>query len=174
MTKRILIPIVLVVVAVLLIVRLVIFGMNRGFAPVVPATSPTSTVATTTSTVVYTNSAYGFSFTLPASWERYTIVTSTWTGYPPPVTHGPMISIRSPLWTAAVPTQDIPIMVFTLAEWSAVSSGTMSVSAAPIPPSELGRNSRYVFALPARYNYAYPAGFEEVQSILDGNPLHAF
>jgi len=29
------------------------------------------------------------------------------------------------------------------------------IGAAPINPSELGRNTKYVFALPARYNYAF-------------------
>ena len=38
-------------------------------------------------------------------------------------------------------------------------------------PKELGRNSKYVFALPARYNFAFPTGFEEVEDILAGNPL---
>ena len=64
-------------------------------------------------------------------------------------------------------------MIFTQSQWLAVSTGTMPmpVSAAPIPPSELGQNSQYVFALPARYNFAYPADYQEVQTILAGNPL---
>ncbi len=134
------------------------------------------------STVSYTNNEYGFTVTLPADWQGYTIVTSTWSGTGdegcpaagcPQVT-GPIISIRNPLWTSSTPTQDIPIMVFTPSEWSAVNAGTMAVSAAPIPPSELGQNAQYVFALPARYNYAYPQGWQEVQTIIAGNPLQAF
>ena len=101
-------------------------------------------------------------------------MTSTWTGYATTTVHGPVISIRSPLWTSSTPTQDIPIMIFTPGEWSAVSSGTMPVSAAPISPSELGQNTNYVFALPARYNYAYPQGWQDVQTIMQGNPLQAF
>jgi hypothetical protein len=46
------------------------------------------------------------------------------------------------------------------------------VSAAPIPPSELGRNSSYVFALPARYNFAFLPGYEAVDKLLQGKPLH--
>jgi len=46
-----------------------------------------------------------------------------------------------------------------------------SVSAAPIGPSKLGSNFKYVFALPARYNFAFPIGFEEVEEILNNNPL---
>jgi hypothetical protein len=45
------------------------------------------------------------------------------------------------------------------------------IGAAPIGPKELGRNSRYVFALPARYNFSFPTGFEEVEKILEGSPL---
>jgi hypothetical protein len=47
------------------------------------------------------------------------------------------------------------------------------IGAAPINPSELGRNATYVFALPARYNYAFPTGYEEVDEILKGNPLRS-
>ena len=65
-------------------------------------------------------------------------------------------------------------MVFTLAQWGLVQAEKLSVGAAPIPPTELGRNSTYVFALPARYNYAFPTGYEEVEQILQGHPLQAF
>jgi hypothetical protein len=61
-------------------------------------------------------------------------------------------------------------MIFTLAQWSQ----DLIVSAAPVPPSELGRNTRYVFALPPRYNFAFPDGFQEVEAIVEGKPLHAF
>jgi hypothetical protein len=35
----------------------------------------------------------------------------------------------------------------------------------------LGVNEKYVFALPARYNYAFPAGYEEVENIIASQPL---
>lgn len=126
-------------------------------------------------TIVYTNTQYGFEFTLPASWEGYSIVESEWEGLPiggeTPVASGPIISIRHPLWTQSAPRQDIPIMVFTLAQWDALQKEEFHIGAAPIGPSELGRNAKYVFALPARYNYAFPTGFEEVEEILKGKPL---
>ncbi|HZD60906.1 MAG TPA: hypothetical protein VE439_10715, partial [Anaerolineae bacterium] len=87
---------------------------------------------------------------------------------------GPMLSIRHPLWTPEKPRQDIPIMVFTLAQWTLVQQEKISLGAAPIPPTELGRNNRYVFALPARYNFAFPPGFQEVERILAGHPLQPF
>jgi hypothetical protein len=65
-------------------------------------------------------------------------------------------------------------MVFTLAQWDSLQQGKFHIGAAPINPSELGRNTKYLFALPARYNYAFLVGFEEVAKILEGNPLQAF
>ena len=65
-------------------------------------------------------------------------------------------------------------MVFTIAQWDLVQRMKLSVGAAPIGPSELGHNATYVFALPARYNYAFPTGYQEVERILAGKPLQAF
>ena len=127
------------------------------------------------SPVVYKNSQYGFDFSLPDSWQGYSIITDKWEGYTPggsvAVEAGPLISIRRPQWTAQNQLQDIPIMVFTHAQWDALQNGEFHIGAAPIGPSELARNSSYVFALPARYNYAFPAGYEEVENILKGDPL---
>lgn len=131
--------------------------------------------------VLYRNTEYGFTFSLPESWTGYSIVTDKWEGYAvggpragQVVETGPQISIRHAEWTAQHPRQDIPIMIFTLDQWNALQQqGGFSVSAAPIGPTELGRNNRYVFALPARYNYAFPTGFEEVEQILKGAPLRA-
>lgn len=142
--------------------------------------SMTTETAATGTPLTYLNNDYGFTFSLPASWKGYTLILSTWQGQAiarngeTPYTTGPLISIRSPLWTEQAPRQDIPIMVFTLLQWQDLQRETFHVGAAPIPPSELSRNANYVFALPARYNYAFLAGFEEVQSILDSKPLHAF
>jgi hypothetical protein len=149
--------------------------MQGGYST--PTTTGSTTTGTTTgasSTISYVNNQYGFNVVLPASWQGYTIVTSTWSGVNMPSMTGPIISIRNPAWTSSTPTQDIPVMVFATSEWSMVVSGEMPVGAAPIPPSELGANAKYVFALPARYNYAYPQGWQEVETILQGNPLHAF
>ena len=87
---------------------------------------------------------------------------------------GPQITIRDPRWTSEVPRQDIPIMILTAEQWNQLQNGEFSIGAAPVNPTELGQNSKYVFALPARYNYAFPEGYEEVQNILDASPLAAF
>ena len=123
--------------------------------------------------VVYENTRYGFRFYLPETWKGYTIVEEQWEGASGAdlVEIGPQLLIRRPDWTQKNPRQDIPIMVFTVEQWNALQKGEFFVSAAPIGPSKLGGNSVYVFALPARYNYAFQAGFEEVEEILKGNPL---
>ncbi|MGH4138240.1 YjgB family protein [Clostridium sp.] len=84
---------------------------------------------------------------------------------------GPKISIRHPQWNSKKPHQDIPIMVFTLNQWNLLQQEKFHIGAAPIGPSELGRNNSYVFALPARYNFAYPIGYQEVEEILKTHPL---
>ncbi|WMJ88631.1 M56 family metallopeptidase [Anaerocolumna sp. MB42-C2] len=126
--------------------------------------------------IIYNNNQYGFEFTLPSSWKGYTILTDKWEGVDfnesQKVTEtGPLISIRHPLWTSGQPRQDIPIMIFTLSQWEAMQQDKFHIGAAPINPDEFGRNSNYVFALPARYNFAYPAGFEEVEEIMENAPL---
>jgi len=129
--------------------------------------------------VVYENTEFGFDFYLPAGWKGYTVLEDQWEGTPfsgeGEKQYGRELFIRHPKWTEADPRQDIPIMVFTPEQWDAVtgiSGGEgLAVSAAPVPPSMLGRNARYVFALPARYNFAFPTGFEEVEQIIAGSPL---
>lgn len=94
----------------------------------------------------------------------FTVLTST-------TSLGPKISIRHPQWTAENPRQDILIMVFTTEQWNLVQNEKLSVGAAPIPPKELGRNNEYVFALPERYNFSFLSGYEEVEDILENQPL---
>lgn len=140
-----------------------------------PSSTPTATPSTATS-ITYNNTQYGFTFTLPLSWNGYTLVNGTWQGLSVAtgavVETGPLISIRHPLWTTANKRQDIPILVFTLSQWNKITSEKVHIGAAPIPPSELGRNATYVFALPARYNYAFPTGYQEVDQIIQNKPLH--
>ncbi len=133
-----------------------------------------------TNSIVYRNTQYGFSFSLPESWKGYLIITGKWEGSAlggpqggETVETGPIISIRHPQWTSQNRRQDIPIMVFTLTQWNALQQREFHIGPAPVGPKELGRNTRYVFALPARYNYAFPPGYEEVEKILESNPLQA-
>jgi len=128
--------------------------------------------------IVYYNEQYNFCFLLPESWLGYKIVSDKWEGISLEnsdrgqiVETGPIIKIRHPQWTAENPRQDIPIMVFTLSQWDLLQQEKYHIGAAPIGPKELGRNNRYVFALPARYNYAFPEGYEEVDKNMDSKPL---
>ncbi|HOP63652.1 MAG TPA: hypothetical protein PK358_03880 [Spirochaetota bacterium] len=124
--------------------------------------------------VIYVNSRYGFSFRLPDSWNGYSVLNDSWSASKNDVMTaetGPVISIRHPLWSKKKPRQDIPVMVFTLKQWGLVADEEVRISAAPVGPSELGRNNRYVFALPPRYNYAFPEGFKEVEKIIEAKPL---
>ncbi|ACL20131.1 hypothetical protein Dhaf_2095 [Desulfitobacterium hafniense DCB-2] len=126
-----------------------------------------------TGPVVYENTRYGFAFHLPETWKGYSIIAEQWQGTQNDETTetGPLLLIRHPEWTRELPRQDIPLMVFTPEQWQALREEGLSVGAAPIGPRKLGGNSRYIFAIPARYNYAFPAGYEEVEDILQSSPL---
>lgn len=149
-----------------------------------PTQSPDPTPSSADSnSIVYTNKQYGFQFSLPESWKGYSIVNSNWEGNvmdekstsEKSLETGPILSIRDPRWTAQTPRQDIPIMIFTISQWDSLLREEFYIGAAAIKPSELGQNDKYVFAIPARYNFAYPPGYEEVDKILQqSHPLKAF
>jgi hypothetical protein len=135
------------------------------------------TVQNDPKTIEYKNTSYGFSLTLPESWKGYQVLWSEWGGrvlkddgsvareY-----RGPELRIRHPKWTEQHPREDMPIMIFTIAQWNEHPV----VSAAPFDPAELGRNRKYVFALPPRWNYDFAEGWEEAQKILSPDSLHTF
>ncbi len=127
--------------------------------------------------ITYTNAEYGFSFALPESWTGYTVISETWVGNPLGAgsgESGPRLFIRHPKWTAEAPYEDLPILVFTTAQWEAYLAEEFAVGAAPIQASELGRNNQYVFALPARWDFDYSLGVEEARTIIAGQPLQTF
>jgi hypothetical protein len=129
--------------------------------------------------IEYRNTKYRFCVVLPISWRGFSIVQGQWEGHATGsdgadhvIQRGPIVSIRHPRWTSADPRQDIPIMVFTAAQWRSLQDDSFHVSAAPIGPSELGQSRGFVFALPPRFDWAFPTGYEEVERILSGKPLH--
>lgn len=144
--------------------------------PISTSTNPVS------KSLQYKNTKYGFAFTLPLSWKGYTIVNDEWDGYSidtdiaqqATTQTGPLIFIRHPTWTEEVQRQDIPIMVFTIDQWSRLEKDEFHIGAAPIGPNEIGRNSKYVFAIPARYNFSYLVGFEEVEEIIQTKKFSTF
>jgi hypothetical protein len=130
-----------------------------------------------TGTIEYRNTKYGFRFTLPESWKGYQVLWSDWEGgvlssdgTETPVLRGPKLEIRHPKWTDENPREDMPIMIFTIAQWNKYPI----VSAAPFGPGELGRNRKYVFAVPPRWDYDFAEGWEEAQKILACESLHTF
>jgi hypothetical protein len=141
------------------------------------AINQTETDRRFTETILYENTEYGFTFSLPKSWEDYQIVTDSWKGIDTDkqqnkiVENGSIISIRHPEWTAETPRQDIPIMIFTLGQWSSLEKGEFHIGAAPVGPRKLGQNNKYVFALPPRYNFAFSEGYKEVEDILENDAL---
>lgn len=127
-----------------------------------------------TDSIVFENTQYGFRFKMPGSWSNFTVVAEQWEGLSiggstedKIVETGHVINIRHPLWTAQSPRQDIPIMIFSIDQWDLLKKEKFHIGAAPVGPKEIGRNGKYVFALPARYNYAFLTGFEEVERILE-------
>ncbi|WP_222429986.1 S-layer homology domain-containing protein [Paenibacillus cremeus] len=147
---------------------------NGSSQPMIPVGGQTDHVGQT----FYENTQYGFRFKLPDSWKSYAIVTDKWDGLfvgdaqgDKVVESGPKLSIRHPEWTAEQPRQDIPILVFTVDQWNELQQDKFHIGAAPIGPSELTRNDKYVFALPSRYNFAYPEGYQEVEGILKSDPI---
>ena len=127
--------------------------------------------------LLYRNDKYGFTFSLPNEWKGYAIVTEQWEASDAQkgmVEHGPIIKIRPPDWTKEKPRQDIPIMIFTLAQWESVEHGDFFIGGTPIAPGELGRNRKYAFAVSRRVEESEAAGAKEVNEILQRHPLHPF
>jgi hypothetical protein len=129
------------------------------------------------SSITYNNSDYGFTFRLPQNWSGYTIVEEAWNGNPlgnNAAQNGPKLLIRNPKWRAAAPYEDLPILVFTLSQWNSYLAEEFAVGAAPIQASELGRNNKFVFALPARWDFDYSLDVKEAQDIFASDPLHTY
>jgi hypothetical protein len=125
--------------------------------------------------VEYNNARYSFKFSLPQTWKGYSIVMEQWEASDAQkgaVERGPIISIRHPNWNKENPRQDIPILVFTLAQWDSAEKGDLYVNGSARSFLELGRNRKYAFAVSTRYNEAEVVGREEVDKILQHEPLH--
>lgn len=146
--------------------------------PTSTSTDITATTSTSNTSVIYTNNDFGFTFSLPDSWKEFSVVKTSWEGNPVAATgtkrSGPKLLIRNPAWTSKVPYEDIPVLVFTLADWQSYIAGDYAVSAAPIAATELGRNNQFVFALPPRWDFDYSTGYTEAEKIVESKPLKTF
>jgi hypothetical protein len=114
-----------------------------------------------TTTITYTNTTYGFTLTLPKSWEGYTVLTGT-------LPFGYTVTLRHPLWTKENPYMDTPILVYPITQWKLWEANNFEgyPTAAPIGPTERGRNAQYVFATAPRYNYSFATDWETVEEIV--------
>lgn len=123
---------------------------------VTPQASPQIPTST-----IYNNSEYGFSLALPNDWQGHKVATST-------VDRGVKITIRHPQWTKESPREDIPILIYPLAQWTKWLANNFAdyQTAAPIGPQERGRNNLYVFATAPRYNFDFQPGYEQVEEII--------
>lgn len=175
----------IVIAGIIIVIGLAIyFAMAKNsIAPVKDVnTSTTTTPVQTVSPTDYKNTKYGFTFSLPKSWEGYTVVEDDWEGFSlsadgneqVATEYGPLISIRHPDWEYKAPRQDIPIMIFTIEQWNLMQADKFHIGAAPVNPSEIARSKRYVFATPARYNFSYLTGYEEVDQIIQSKPIKTF
>ena len=143
-------------------------GSNCDFTPCPEvATSTATSTENSTSTnststnMIYQNGKYGFSLSLPETWNGYISSSSV-------IEYGNKVVIRFPGWTAKNPHEDIPILVYPLATWQKWEKNNFEgyPTAAPIGPTERGRNNVYVFATAPRYNFDFQPGFEEVEKIV--------
>ncbi len=109
----------------------------------------------------YTNQTYGFSLILPKDWKNFTVVPGT-------VQFGEIVTLRHPNWSKENPYMDVPILIYPIAQWTTWEKNNFEgyPTAAPIGPTERGRNAAYIFATAPRYNYSFGIGFEAVEEII--------
>lgn len=119
-------------------------------------------------TDVYKNIEYGFTLNLPKIWEGYLESKTPIKSSNGENILGYTVIIRHPKWKENAQRMDIPIQVFTLDQWKKWEANNFEgyPTAAPIGPTERGRNSQYVFATGPRYNYSFAIGWEEVDEII--------
>jgi hypothetical protein len=125
----------------------------------------------------YRNPQYDFTFSLPASWQGYSVLVQQWEGmsYLPAkdttavIARGPIIVLRHPQWQADDPWQDIPIMVYTRSQWEAEAQGKFFPYAGGVM-DEMWHNRKYVFAIYSRYNALDSVkGWQEAADIIERN-----
>ena len=127
----------------------------------------------------YRDARYGLTFFLPSSWRGYSVSVQeledeTYSSAKDKqviVGHTPMITLQHPQWQATAPYQDIPILVFTRAQWDALHQGQLwpSLFAGGVM-DELWHDQRFVFAMSSRYNAADGVrGWKEAADIVEQN-----
>ena len=127
----------------------------------------------------YHNAQYGLTFFLPVSWRGYSVSVeqledTTYSAAEDKqivVGHTPMITLRHPQWQTNELYQDIPILVFSRAQWDALHHGELwpSFYAGGVM-DEMWHSPKYVFAMSSRYNANDEVnGWKQVTRIVDQN-----
>lgn len=128
--------------------------------------------------ISYHNSKYDFTFNLPASWRKYSILTKQWDGETylqakdtdVVLAHGLIIILRNPQWKTNNLYQDIPIYIFTRQQWDDIYLGKYGAEGAGGIIYELWHNDKYVFGIHSRYNADDSVnGWKEAQDIVNQN-----
>lgn len=122
---------------------------------------PVFTPAPLTTTSVYKNNSFGFTLILPETWKGYSETTEE-------IEYGHKVTLIHPLSTQENPRMNIPILIYPLEQWNIWQENNFEgyPTAAPIGPTERGRNDKYVFATAPRYNFSFSPGWEEVEDII--------
>ncbi len=154
---------------------------NSLFAIVIAAllTGCATVKHTSNSPVIYHNTKYGLTFSLLPDWRGFTVLTNEWVGYQSDnageiirTERGPEIVLRHPQWTARDPHQDIPIRVFTRAQWPDVRFEKVWIDAGG-STDEISHNRHYVFGIHGRFNWGELTGWEQSQKIVATNCMIA-
>lgn len=136
--------------------------------PVVVETQPSQDATagnastTASSTLLYENTDFGFSLTLPDSWDGYKVATGT-------VQFGRTITITPPSSIDEATREFVPVLIYPMDKWKEWEKNNFEdyPTAAPIGPTERARNQDYVFATAPRYNFSFGADTKEVEEIVE-------
>ena len=120
-----------------------------------------TTVDSNQADIVYKDDMFGFQLTLPKTWSGYKLERGE-------IPFGNSVTLVHPDATELKPRMNIPIYVYPIEKWTEWEKNNFEgyPTAAPIGPTERGRNSKFVFATAPRYNFSYLPGFEEVEEII--------
>ena len=126
----------------------------------------------------YHDTKTGFTFYLPDSWRGYSVLHKQWQGKTylaandttVTVTHGPVIVLRHPQWTASEPHQDITFLIYTRSQWDEEHQGKFSCTYyAGGTMVEIWHNRKYVFTMSTHDSKAELIGWREVSEIVSQN-----
>lgn len=159
-----------------LFILLVYAAMALVVAPAQDTNSQNAGTAPIPTPIVYRNKHYDFCFRLPADWKGYSVIEDEWSGWSAgeggKTFNLPELLIRHPSWTQNDPYQDIPIVIFTQAQWRDKEKYGLNMGATGVEPGPFGSNTKFVFEqLPRWVGYEQLRGMKEVQDLMATHPF---